>query len=145
MKVCEGKVTSNFGWRTHPVTGKKSFHNGVDIGCPIGTPVYAPCNGIVMQIYTHQTGGKTIILRDYYTGERYGFCHLSEFKVRQGEAVVQGSLLALSGNTGLGTGAHLHFSYAHGGNWIQNICYKFQYEDPTSRIEFQDIKLRETI
>lgn len=145
MKVCEGRISSNFGYRTHPVTGKKSFHNGVDIACPIGTSVYAPCSGIITQIYTHETGGKTIILKDSHTGERYGFCHLSEFLVKQGEPVMKGEMIALSGNTGLGTGAHLHFSYAYGGNWIQNICYKFTYENPVNRIEIPDIKLRETL
>ena len=136
-KVCEGIITSKFGYRTHPITLKKTFHNGIDIGCPIGTAVCSPVEAVVMQVYTHTTGGKTVILRDFITNERFGFCHLSEIKVEQGKRIPKGFVFALSGNTGLGTGAHLHFSYAIKGYWKDNICYGFIFQDPTPKIEIK--------
>lgn len=135
-KVCEGRISSPFGERVHPVTGVKSFHNGVDISAPIGTPVYTPVNAYVAQVYDHTTGGKTIILKDVQNGDRYGFCHLAEQLVKTGETIPKGSIIAKSGNTGRSTGPHLHFSYSTGGKWIGGICTGFNYQNPISKMEF---------
>lgn len=134
-KVCEGVITTPFGKRIHPITGKESDHNGVDIGCPVGTPVYSPVESIVMQVYDHEIGGKTIILRDTANNDRYGFCHLGKYEVRAGTRIKKGQLIALSGNTGRSTGPHLHFSYGAGGYWKEGVCIGFKYENPVSKIE----------
>lgn len=136
-KICAGRISSKFGNRIHPVTGAKKFHNGVDIACPIGTPILAPCDLIIVLTYLHETGGKTMIARDPKTNDRYGFCHLSEFKGKIGELKKKGSTIALSGNTGLGTGAHLHLTYSTGGYWKDGIGIGFTFQDPTSKIEFE--------
>lgn len=136
-KVCEGRISSPFGERIHPVTRVKSFHNGVDISAPIGTPVYTPVNAYVAQVYDHTTGGKTIILKDVQNGDRYGFCHLSLQKVGVGQIIPAGYMIALSGNTGRSSGPHLHFSYATGGKWNGNICINYSYQDPKEKIEFE--------
>ncbi|OJV22723.1 MAG: hypothetical protein BGO30_08600 [Bacteroidetes bacterium 41-46] len=138
MKVCEGRITSKFGNRIHPVTKEKgSFHNGVDIACPIGTPVFSPGDCVVAQTYDHEIGGKTIILREAATNDRFGFCHLGEILVRPGMVVKKGHLIAKSGNTGRSTGPHLHFSYGTGGYWKNGVCYQFKYLDPTSKIDIK--------
>ncbi|MDP3399112.1 MAG: M23 family metallopeptidase [Bacteroidales bacterium] len=136
-KVCEGRISSPFGERIHPVTKVKSFHNGVDISTPIGTPVFTPVNAFVVQVYNHEAGGKTIILKDIQNGDRYGFCHLAEQLVKVGEIISKGTLIAKSGNTGRSTGPHLHFSYATGGKWVIGNCTGFTYKNPVSKIEFQ--------
>lgn len=140
-KVCEGRISSKFGTRKDPITKKAgAFHGGVDIACPIGTPVYSPVVAIVMQVYTDTQfgGGKTIILRDVENNDRYGFCHLSEQLVKAGMKIPKGFLLAKSGNTGLhSTGAHLHFTYATGGTWSNGVCRNFKRVDPTEKIEFE--------
>lgn len=136
-KVCEGEITSPFGKRINPITGEEGTdHNGVDIGCPVGTPVYAPAECIVMQVYDHDKGGKTIILRDVANNDRFGFCHLAKYEVRAGTRVKKGQLIALSGNTGASTGPHLHFSYGTGGYWKDGVCKGFKYENPVSKIKF---------
>lgn len=140
MKVCEGRISSKFGTRKDPITKKAgAFHGGVDIACPIGTPVYSPVVAIVMQVYTdtEHGGGKTIILRDSENNDRYGFCHLDQQLVKVGSRVAKGSVIALSGNTGLGTGAHLHFSYASGGYWKEGMCKGCIFEDPTEKINIE--------
>ncbi|MHC1781031.1 MAG: M23 family metallopeptidase [Bacteroidales bacterium] len=135
-KVCEGRISSPFGERIHPVTRIKSFHNGVDIATPVGTPVYTPVDAFVAQVYDHELGGKSIILKDINSGDRYGFCHLSEQLVKPGDRIQKGTIIAKSGNTGRSTGPHLHFSYATGGQWIGSNCSGFKYENPVSKLEF---------
>lgn len=135
MKVCEGTITSRFGKRKDPITNVKSFHNGVDIACPVGTPVNSPGDCIVAQTYTHEVGGKTVILREVATNDRYGFCHLDEILVKSGVLVKKGTTIAKSGNTGRSTGPHLHFSYAVGGFWKDGVCRAFSYQDPTNKIK----------
>lgn len=118
MKVLEGKVTSKFGKRVHPVTGKESFHNGVDVGCAIGTEVMCPADGVVKAAYEHETGGKTLIVG---AGDRrYGFCHLSKVFWSVGTKVYKGEIIALTGATGRITGAHCHYTVKDGGRWNGN-------------------------
>ena len=136
-KVCEGRISSLFGERIHPVTKIKSFHNGVDIAAPVGTPVYTPVDAYIAQVYDHAIGGKTIILKDINSNDRFGFCHLAQQLVKAGQTVPKGTMIAQSGNTGRSTGPHLHFSHGTGGRWVNNICTGHTYQDPTSKIEFE--------
>ena len=136
-KVCEGRISSLFGERIHPVTKIKSFHNGVDIAAPVGTPVHTPVDAYIAQVYDHAIGGKTIVLKDVLSGDRYGFCHLSRQLVTAGKTVPKGTIIAASGNTGRSTGPHLHFSYATRGKWIGGNCTGFIYQNPVQKIEFE--------
>jgi murein DD-endopeptidase MepM/ murein hydrolase activator NlpD len=106
----EGRVTSPFGNRTHPVTGAvNSFHNGIDIAAPIGTSIYAPMRGTVMSVFTTDGGGLSLILQ-HPNGWRTGYAHLNRVLVAMGEEVIQGEVIAEVGNTGRSTGPHLHFT-----------------------------------
>lgn len=124
-KVVEGRITSRFGLRIHPITGNESGHNGVDIAAPIGTAVYSPIDGTAT-INTHSTGGKQVVVTNDRTGLRVGFAHLSAQLVRNNQRVIKGQQVALSGNTGASTGPHLHYTYAINGKKV----------DPTPFIEF---------
>jgi len=135
-KVCEGRISSGFGNRIHPITRATSFHNGIDISCPVGTGVHTPVDANVAQVYYHDSGGKTIIVKDINNGDRYGFCHLSLQKVSIGQTIKAGHQIALSGNTGKSSGPHLHFSHSTGGKWNGNICTGHKYIDPTAKLEF---------
>jgi len=102
-------VTSEFGSRTDPITGNSSYHNGLDIGIPIGTPVYAAADGTVLYAKKLSTGyGYHIVIN--HGGKittLYGHC--SELLVSDGQAVKKGDVIAKSGSTGRSTGPHLHF------------------------------------
>lgn len=125
MKVCEGRISSQFGYRTHPVTGEKdSFHSGVDIAAPVGTPVYSPVAGTAALVAEGPVGGKQIVVRD--NSFEFHFLHLSEQIVRQGAPVVKGMLIGRVGNTGRSTGPHLHYAIKMNG----------QYVNPINLIEF---------
>lgn len=135
-KVVSGRITSGFGMRVHPVTGEKgSFHNGVDIAAAIGTEVYAPCDGVVKEVYQHSTGGLTLIVGNDEEGIRFGFCHLSRVYWSAGSKFYRGGLLALTGNTGRTTGAHCHFTVKVGGRWEGTSYVGGNWVDPEKYIE----------
>lgn len=103
------KITSDFGDRIHPVTGERKFHNGVDINTPVGTPIKAPTSGIVKDVKNDKKGGLSIVFQgdDGYT---YGYAHLNKIDVKPGQKLQAGDKLGETGNTGVGTGAHLHLT-----------------------------------
>lgn len=102
------RVTSGFGWRTHPLTGRRRFHSGIDIGAPTGTPVVATATGTVVSAGWNGGYGKAIVIQHNDVQQTlYG--HLSEISVQPGQQVTQGSVIGLVGSTGNSTGPHLHF------------------------------------
>ncbi len=128
MKIIEGKLTCPFGTRIHPVTKKRNFHNGIDIACPIGTPICAPGNGRVEKILSNDIGGVQMIIS--VRNERYGFAHLSECLLPEGTSFLLGEKIALSGNSGRTTGPHLHFTHKSGGEWINGKYIGGEFIDP---------------
>jgi hypothetical protein len=101
-------ISSPFGWRTNPVTGKQELHDGVDFACPNNTPILAFSSGTVIFAGTDQFGGLYIDIQ-HNDGLKTRYVHLSKFDVVKGQIVKKGQQIALSGNTGLSSGPHLHF------------------------------------
>ena len=116
-------VTSKYGYRPHPVTGRYHFHKGIDFRAATGTRVLASKDGRVIFAGRKNGYGKIVGIEheDNFT-TWYG--HLSNIKVKRGETVLQGKVIGLSGNTGISTGPHLHFE----------IRYKGRSEKPTKYI-----------
>lgn len=108
-----GKVSSGFGWRKNPLTGRSEFHPGVDYAVPEGTTVQACWPGRVL--FAGQRGGygKLVILT-HGGGWRSYYGHLSSIAVQEGQEVGAGLALGKSGNSGLSTGPHLHFEIRQG-------------------------------
>jgi len=117
-----GKITSRFGRRKHPITGIESFHNGVDIACPTGSAVVAPADGKILRLWTDPRGGMSLSMVSN-DGVRFGFAHLENRLVKQGQEVREGDVIALSGNTGHTTGPHLHFTMSKDGMWIDPLVH----------------------
>ncbi|BFM49055.1 peptidoglycan DD-metalloendopeptidase family protein [Marinomonas sp. THO17] len=94
--------------RLHPITGHRAPHNGVDLATPVGTKILATGDGVVTRVASHKYAGKYIVID--YTGP-YGarYLHLNKILVKKGQKVKRGQVIALSGNTGRTTGAHLHY------------------------------------
>lgn len=104
-----GSVTSGFGLRTDPITGKKKQHNGIDFGVPVGAVVTAPAAGVVTKIDSDALNGKYIVI-DHGNKHESKLLHLSDNSiVSKGDFVTAGQTVAKSGNTGRSTGAHLHW------------------------------------
>lgn len=105
----EGIITSYYGERKNPILHKQENHNGLDIAVAEGTDIIAVKSGTVTEVRTSATYGK---LLKYETEDGYTvmYAHLSEILVKKGEKIKQGQVVARSGNTGLSTGPHLHYS-----------------------------------
>jgi len=102
-----GKVTSEFGWRIHPISGKEKFHRGVDIGMPSGTPVMSCSEGVVVTSTCTDVEGNYVVVEDE-AGYRCCYMHLSQRNVSVGDIVTYDTLIGEVGSTGYSTGPHLH-------------------------------------
>jgi peptidoglycan hydrolase CwlO-like protein len=113
-----GSRASNYGWRVDPINYTKSFHLGVDISGPTGTPIYAATNGVAVRGNLSSTYGNHILIVTTINGVDYTtlYAHLSGFAVGDGTVVKQGQLIGYMGATGRVTGPHLHFE-VHKGGW----------------------------
>jgi hypothetical protein len=109
-------VTCKYGWRIHPVLKERRFHHGVDLRAPMRTEIYAIADGTVIFAGNNGGYGKTVKI-DHGNGIVSLYGHCSWLNVRKGDKVTQGRVIALSGNTGMSTGPHLHFGiYVNGGS-----------------------------
>lgn len=102
-------ITSAFGWRIHPISGNLSFHTGLDLGAPMGTPVMAALGGRVVAADYMGGYGLAVIVENPTTRQRNLYGHLSGIAVQPGMQVAQGAILGWVGSTGNSTGPHLHF------------------------------------
>ncbi|WP_019000967.1 peptidoglycan DD-metalloendopeptidase family protein [Succinimonas amylolytica] len=103
------RITSQFNpHRRHPVTGKIRPHNGTDFGVPVGTPVYAPADGVVERCTYQNAAGYYIVIK-HQGAYSTVYMHLSKILVKPGQTVKANQRIALSGNTGRSTGPHLHY------------------------------------
>jgi len=110
----EIRITSHFGYRSDPLSGGLSFHPGVDIEAPIGTPVFAVRDGKVHDIGILEVLGLYIII-NHEGGYQTVYAHLDEILVKVEQLVGAGDQIALSGNSGILTGPHLHFEIRKNG------------------------------
>ncbi len=102
-------VTSEFGYRNDPFTGKISGHSGIDLGMPKGTPVCSALNGTVLLVRYSTTGYGYHVIVDHGGGFVTLYAHCSKILVSEGEKVKAGQEIAKVGTTGRSTGNHLHF------------------------------------
>lgn len=109
------KVTSPYGYRRDPFTGKLSWHNGLDLRAK-NEPTYAMMDGIVEKVgYDNRSGNYVILKHGNY---HVSYCHLSSIMVRKGEYVYPGIIVGVTGNTGRSTGSHLHLTCKKDGKSI---------------------------
>ena len=118
------RIASNFGYRIHPVTHKKSFHAGLDLPAKHGTPVYAPASGVV--VYADKKGayGNFMLIAHSY-GFKTAYGHLSRFAVKSGDYVTKGQKIAYVGSTGRSTGPHLHYEIRYLTKWVDPKPFMF--------------------
>ena len=120
----KGWLTSRYGYRTSPFTGRKQFHAGLDIAGAPGTPVIAPARGKV--VFAGQKGplGNCVII-DHGWGVRTQYGHNKELLVKRGEQVERGQQIASLGNSGRSTGPHLHYVVEVNGKTRNPLDYIF--------------------
>ncbi len=102
------RISSPFGWRTHPTLSRPQLHTGVDLAVPSGTQVASTFAGTVRRASEDAVNGRVVII-DHGHGVTTAYCHNEALLVRVGERVAQGQTVALSGSTGRSTGPHVHY------------------------------------
>lgn len=119
------RLSSKFGVRIHPIHRKKRKHPGIDFSARLGTPVYATADGIISKTEVKLTGyGKQIEIEHGF-GYRTRYAHMHGFAVKKGQTVKRGDLIGYVGNSGLSTGAHLHYEVFHNGRQVDPLRYFF--------------------
>ena len=106
--INKGQISSYYGSRPHPFTGKMSFHNGIDIAAPVGTDVFASASGRVQETDYDSVLGNYVVIE--HSGGFYSiYGHLSKTLVLLNTDIKTGNVIGKVGNTGYSTGPHLHF------------------------------------
>lgn len=109
------KINSPYGYRKDPFTGKRKFHNGIDLHAR-SAKVFAMMQGRVLKVGEDKVSGKYVTLQ--HGSFTVSYCHLSQISVSQGQAVLPGDVVGITGNTGRSTGEHLHITIRHNGKYI---------------------------
>jgi murein DD-endopeptidase MepM/ murein hydrolase activator NlpD len=107
------RISSDFGYRMHPIDGRVKHHDGIDIAAPKGSAITSPRDGVVTQIGQDANGYGNFVVVDHGEGVRTLYAHAEKINVKVGEKVKMGDMLATVGNSGHSTGAHLHFEVQH--------------------------------
>ena len=109
------KINSPYGYRKDPFTGKRKFHNGIDLHAR-SAKVFAMMQGRVLKVGEDKVSGKYVTLQ--HGSFTVSYCHLSQIFVSQGQAVLPGDVVGITGNTGRSTGEHLHITCKYKGETI---------------------------
>lgn len=119
------RMASGFGWRIDPVYKISKFHAGMDFTCSVGTEVYVTGDGVVETVnFSYGGYGNEIVVNHGY-GYKTRYAHLSRFKVRPGQKVKRGDVIANTGNTGKSTGPHLHYEVLKSNNAVNPTYYYY--------------------
>ncbi len=124
IRPVKGSIISGFGMRKHPILKYKRMHTGLDMRASTGTQVYATADGIVKLVGSSRGGyGRQIEIDHGGLGYVTKYAHLSEINVKKGQRIKRGDIIALSGNTGLSSGPHLHYEIHKNGSKIDPLDY----------------------
>ncbi|MDE7425905.1 MAG: peptidoglycan DD-metalloendopeptidase family protein [Lachnospiraceae bacterium] len=114
-------ISSYYGYRKNPNTGKEEIHRGLDIAVPTGTKVYAAHDGTVTTAaYDGYYGNYVVIEKDGYTTK---YAHMESLNVHKGQKVTKGAVIGTTGNTGSSTGSHLHIECLYNGEYYNPLFY----------------------
>ena len=117
------RLTSAFGMRKHPVLKVTRMHNGIDMACAAGTPIYATRAGTVTRTAYQANGAGNYVSINHLDGFSSIYMHMTHYVVSQGQSVSQGQLIGYVGNTGISTGDHLHFGISYAGTYVNPLAY----------------------
>ena len=114
--------TSPFGYRDAPTAGASTYHKGVDLAAPTGTPIYASRAGTVSTATYDGSCGYYVQI-NHGDGYRSIYMHMTHYVVRSGQYVQQGQVIGYCGSTGISTGPHLHFGISKNGTYVNPANY----------------------
>ena len=117
------KLTSPFGMRTHPILKTQRMHNGIDMACAQGTPIYATRAGKVTRTAYQAGGAGNYVSINHLDGFASIYMHMTHYVVSEGQTVSAGQLIGYVGSTGMSTGPHLHFGISYAGTYVNPLAY----------------------
>lgn len=130
------RVSQAFGLRVDPIYRVLQMHQGIDLACPVGTPIYATGNGVVTEAkYSIHGYGNTLLI-DHGFGYKTRYGHFDQIKVSQGDIVKRGEIIGASGNTGKSSGPHLHYEVRYKDSAVNPINF---FSDDITAEEFDRI------
>ena len=116
------KITSKFGIRRHPISGKVKGHTGVDLSASVGTPIRAAASGVIVKASYYSGYGRYIKIK-HAASINTAYGHLSRIVVRNGQHVSQGQIIGYTGNSGYSTGPHLHYEVMKNGQFVNPMSF----------------------
>ena len=138
IRPIPSEVLSGFGLRKHPVFKEDRNHTGMDFKADLGSKVYATADGVVQFAGNVSANGRGLCVHlDHLNGYVTRYAHLSKTLVRPGQRVKRGTLIGLSGNSGLSKGPHLYYEILKNGSPLDPIDFFFNDLTPTELIEFR--------
>lgn len=117
------RISSSFGKRMHPILKEELMHQGIDIVTPIGTPIVATADGVVEKVLNWPNAYGIFVTIRHDDEFQTVYAQLSEAKVKVGDNVAKGQVIALSGNSGKSTAPHLHYEVIHDGKNVDPALY----------------------
>lgn len=130
------EITSGYGERLDPFTGRKSRHDGLDLRAAQGEEAYAMMTGLVIKVGSGKRSGNYVTLR--HGDFTVSYCHLSKTLVKKGQFVSAGEPVGLAGSTGRSTGPHLHLTVRMGRRHI-NPGILLQFTDETRKLALKNL------
>ncbi|HEX2958079.1 MAG TPA: M23 family metallopeptidase, partial [Chitinispirillaceae bacterium] len=118
-----GRITSPFGYRFHPIVKENVFHEGIDLANKVGTPVYATADGVVEFVGMRDNYGRVIILKHNEYACETIYAHLNQAAVNKNQSVKRGELIGHMGNSGRSTGSHLHYEVRTQNRTVNPLSY----------------------
>lgn len=119
---CEGRISSPFGKRQHPISGQGDFHNGIDIAAPLGTEIKAIESGVIEKCEYNQYSGNFVVIR-HNDSTTSSYAHMARADVSVGQEISKGDVIGIVGSTGSSTGPHLHMEIRIDKNAVNPMEY----------------------
>ncbi|MBC8485312.1 MAG: M23 family metallopeptidase [Bacteroidetes bacterium] len=138
------RLSSYYGYRTDPIYKVRKFHPGIDFSAPTGTEIYATGNGVVKDVRRSRRGYGNRLVIDHGYGYETMYAHIHEFKVKKGQKVKRGQLIATIGNTGKSTAPHLHYEVRKNNKRVNPIYYFFNDLTPEEYETVLELSTRPT-
>ena len=117
-----GRITAGYGYRLSPFTGQREMHEGLDIAAPFGSPIMATADGIISFVRPLGSFGNVVFINHGH-GLTTFYAHTSSFRVKEGQSVKRGQIIAYVGSTGRSTGPHVHYEVQANGTTVNPLKY----------------------
>ncbi len=121
--VKAASLTSSFGTRTDPFKGRRAMHGGIDLAGPVGTPIYATADGVVIRAGYNRGGYGNLVEIDHGNGIVTRYAHMSKILTKKGDRIDRGQQIGAMGSTGRSTGSHLHYEVRIDGKPVNPIPF----------------------